>query len=352
MSRRTVAGLLAIVLIGALVVIAAGKPVPWATFRPGPTLNVLGDYDGKQIIKVTGRKTYPDQGALRMVTVYPSGPEDKLDLFTVLWSWASPADAVLPRDVVYKDAETNDSVRQESALQMSTSQDSATAAALDALGVKYRTDLVVAQVAKDGAAAKILRKGDVIRAIDGRTDADPNVMVDRIRKGTPGTTINLTIVRNGKQSDVRITTRPAEDDPRSARIGIAPGTDYAFPFDVDVQLPETIGGPSAGMIFALSIYDLLTPGSLTGGKAVAGTGEIAGDGVVGPIGGIGQKLAGAQRDGAELFLAPEENCAEAARAHYDRDKLRVVKIHTLEEAIKAVDTWRKNPDADLPRCTR
>jgi PDZ domain-containing protein len=104
-------------------------------------------------------------------------------------------------------------------------------------------------------------------------------------------------------------------------------------------------------MFALSLYDLLTPGSLTGGKQIAGSGEISSDGVVGPIGGIGQKLVGAQRDGARLFLVAAENCAEAARAHYDKNKLRLVKVHTLSDAIKAVNAWRENPNAALPGCT-
>lgn len=351
MTRRTGAGLLAIGLITVLVFIALSRDVPWVRYRPGPTVDVLDKFDGKQIIKVTGRKTYLDDGALRMVTVIPDGPQDKTDLISVVYGWAHPSISIYPHSI-YDEADTNESVRQNSAVQMSSSQDFATAAALDALGIKFRTDLVVADVAKDGAAAKLLKKGDVIRSIDGRSDADPNVMVTRIRASKPGDVLTLAITRNGKDQVVRVTTKPAADDPKSGRIGITPGTKYAFPFKVEIQLPENIGGSSAGMIFALSIYDVLTPGSLTGGKVIAGTGEINGEGVVGPIGGIGQKLAGAQRDGARLFLAPEENCAEAARSHYDHDKLRVVKIHTLKDAIKAVEAWRKNPDADLPRCTR
>lgn len=350
MNQRTVAGLLAFVLGSVLTVVAMLMPAPWVRFSPGPTIDVLGPFDGKEIIKVTGRKTYPDDGALRMVTVVPDGPENTRNLFVIVMGWWDPDVSIYP-DSIYEEDETNDSVRQESAAQMSSSQDFATAAALSALGIDYRTDLVVAEVAEDGAAAKILKKGDVIRAIDGKSDADPNVLVNRIREGTPGETITLTILRDGKQRDVQITTRPAADDPTSARIGIAPGSKFAFPFKVTVQLPASIGGPSAGMIFALSLYDLLTPGSITGGRAVAGTGEISPDGVIGPIGGIGQKLIGAQRDGAELFLVPEENCAEALRANYDRDKLRLVKVHTLTEAIEAVSDWGKDPAADLPRCT-
>lgn len=350
MSRRTLAGLVAIGLIGVLVVIVANTSVPWVRYRPGPTLDVLGKYEGREIIKVTGRKSYADDGALRMVTVVPDGPQTDAGWFWTLVGWVDRDVAIYPRSI-YDEKDTNESVRQNSAVQMSSSQEIAVAAALDAAGVKFRTDLVVADVAEDGAAAKILKKGDVIRAVDGRSDPDPDVMVGWIRASKPGDRIVLTVVRDGKESKIPIITRPAAEDPKTGRIGISSGSKYAFPFQVEIQLPDNIGGSSAGMIFALSIYDVLTPGSLTGGKSVAGTGEINADGIVGPIGGIAQKLAGAERDGAQLFLAPQENCAEAARANYDRDKLRVVRVHTLKEAITAVETWRENPDAELPRCT-
>lgn len=351
MSRRTAAGLVSIGLIVVLGVIAALLPVPWVRFSPGPTYDVLAAFDGKQIIKVTGRKTYEDDGALRMVTVIPDGPQAKVTLVTALAGWFDRDTSVYPRSI-YDETETNESVREESALQMSSSQDFATAAALDALGIDFRTDLVVAGVDEDGPAAKILKKDDVIRAIDGKTDDDPNALVTMIRETTPGESLTLTVLRDGKTTELPVTTGPATDDPKAARVGISVGSKFAFPFKVEIQLPANIGGSSAGMVFALSIYDVLTPGSLTGGKAIAGTGAITAEGVVGPIGGIGQKVAGAQRDGAELFLVPEENCAEAARAHYDPDKLRLVKIHTLKEAISAVEAWRSDPNADLPRCTR
>ena len=87
-----------------------------------------------------------------------------------------------------------------------------------------------------------------------------------------------------------------------------------MPFDVSVNINDDIGGPSAGLMFSLAIYDTLTPGSLTGGQVVAGTGTIDDGGQVGPIGGIQQKIAGAREAGAQLFLVPPDNCADAARA--------------------------------------
>ena len=82
---------------------------------------------------------------------------------------------------------------------------------------------------------------------------------------------------------------------------------FKFPFDVKISL-DKVGGPSAGMMFALGIVDTVTPGDLTGGKHVAGTGTITPDGAVGPIGGIGQKMVGARSGGATMFLAPAANC--------------------------------------------
>lgn len=349
MSRRTAAGLLALALI--VVIGAAGlrKPVRYVTFRPGPTINVLAKYDGKQIVSVSGHKTYRDDGGLRMVTVYAGGPGDQISLLGMVYGWLNPDDAVLPVSIYQGQTETAN--RQESAVEMSSSQDNATAAALSALGVKFSTEVQVSDVAKDGASVGKLAKGDVLVAVNGRTAPDATKLVNLIRKITPGTPTVLTIRRAGTEKKVTVTTKAAPDDPKVSRIGVGVAQDYVFPFKVKVSLPDTIGGPSAGMMFALAIYDVLTPGSLTGGRVIAGSGEITPDGKVGPIGGIGQKLPAAQRDGARLFLVAADNCAEAVHSHYDSDKMRLVKVDTLADAIKDVDAWRKDPNADLPRCT-
>jgi PDZ domain-containing protein len=350
MSRRTLAGLLALGLLVVLGAVAVTRPVDYVTFRPGPTMNVLGKYDGKTIVNVSGHKTYRDDGALRMVTVYAGGPGENTNLVELLYGWIDPDIAVLPKSI-YDKGETDETNRQQSAVQMSSSQDNATAAALSAVGIGYRTEVEVSGVAKDGASAGKLEKGDVLLAVDGKTTADPNRLVEVIRAIKPGTPTVLTVRRDGKELQIRVTTKPAEDDPKASRIGVSIQPDFVFPFKVRIRLPDTVGGPSAGMMFALSIYDVLTPGSLTGGKTIAGSGEITPDGTVGPIGGIGQKLPAAQRDGAKIFLVAADNCAEAVHAHYDADKMRLVKVTKLADAIKDVETWRDDPHAELPRCT-
>jgi PDZ domain-containing protein len=352
MSRRTVAGLLALGLLVALGIVAARTPVDYVTFRPGPTMNVLGKYDGKTIVTVSGHPAYRDDGGLRMVTVYPSGPDDNISLLNMVYGWIDPDIAVLPKDAVYEPNETDDTAQQESAVEMSSSQDNATAAALSALGIGYRTEVEVADVAKDGASAGTLEKGDVLLAVDGVPTAGPQGLVDQVRAIPPGTRTELTVRRDGAVRKVTVTTKAAADDPKVSRIGVGIKQDFVFPFKVRIKLPDSIGGPSAGMMFALAIYDVLTPGSLTGGKVIAGSGEITPDGTVGPIGGIGQKLPAAQRDGAKLFLVAADNCAEAVRSHYDPEKMRLVKVDKLADAIKDVEAWRDDPSADLPRCTR
>lgn len=351
MSRRTAAGLTALALLIGFAAYGFTQKVDYVTFRPGPTVDVLGkNGDGKDIIRIEGRRSYRDDGGLRLVTVYQSRPESEMTLTEMLFGWADPDIAVIPRSAVFKKKVTDKQVQQQSAAEMTSSQDSATAAALSAAGIEYRTRVVVSDVAEDGPSQGKLENGDTLLSVDGKPVTDTEAAIALIRDREPGDEVTLGIRRDGEDSDVRVTTTASAEDPDSARIGVGVGLDFVFPFTVDVDLDENIGGPSAGMMFALTIYDLLTPGSITGGKIIAGSGEISSDGIVGPIGGIGQKIAGAQRDGARLFLVAEENCAEAASAHYDKDKIRLVKVHTLDEAIKDVEAWSKNSDAELPGC--
>jgi PDZ domain-containing protein len=362
MSRRVVAGLLALGLIVVGAVLGMTANAPFVSFRPGPTVNVLGPNGDKQIISVTGHKTYRDDGALRLVTVYVTQPADKIGLFSALLGWADPDTAVLPYDAVYHEAVSNKCSQQQSAEQMTSSQDNATAAALSALDIKFKvrklTAIAVAAVDAKGPANGVLADDDQIVSVDGKPVTSSDALIGAIQSKKPGSQVKLGIRRCSLPTTVTITTKASPDDPKQSRVGVSLnptpdvyGLEGDFPFKVEINLSENIGGPSAGMMFALSIYDVLTPGSLTGGKVIAGSGEIDADGIVGPIGGIGQKLVGAQRDGAKLFLVAQENCAEAAKAHYDKDSMQLVKVHTLKQAIADVDAWRQNPDADLPGCS-
>lgn len=350
MSRRTAATLVAVVLLVAAIGLGSLQKGDWTIFTPGPTLNVLGRGHGGPMVSVAGRRSYRDGGALRMVTIVPTGPDQHVGLPGAIIGWLVPGSAVYPHEAIYGRTDTTRSVQQQSAVEMTSSQDSAQAAALGVIGIPYR--IGVAAVERKGPAYGRLKEGDTLTAVDGRPIRSLQQGVDLIKQRRPGTRLHLTVDRAGATRQVVVRTEARGSGGAAARQSqVAVSVVPRFPFKIRLRVDPDIGGPSAGMMFALSMYDLLTPGSLTGGGSIAGTGEIATDGTVGPIGGIEQKIAGAQRDGAHLFLAPASNCDEVRVAHYDHDEIRVVRVGTLRQAVAAVTRWRQDRRAALPSCS-
>lgn len=353
MSPRTQALLISLALIVGLGGWYSSRPGEFALFSPGPTVNLLGKYDGEQIVQVEGRKSFRDDGALRLVTIRTSRPEDRVGLFRAMQGWANPEVAVYPYRGIYRPTDTNESTREQSAQAMTSSQDAAVAAALGELGIDYDTAVGVAGISPEGPSDGVLREGDRIVSVAGTPASDTQAVVRTVQEKTPGTTVDVVVRRGDREVTRKVTTAPLGDsgaEAEQSRIGVTIQQVFDFPFDVEVALDETIGGPSAGMMFALSIIDVLTPGSLTGGKAIAGTGEIDPEGRVGSIGGVQQKIVGAQEDGAGLFLVPADNCDEAAAGHWDPETMRLARVATLEEAMQVVDRWVADPDAELPTC--
>ena len=351
MTQRTLAGILAVPLLIALWVTAALVPLPFVTYEPGLTVNVLGKNDeGKQIIEVSGRKSYPDDGQLRMTTVYVSQPkpDGRNNLFELMHDWISDEDAVYPYDAVYRQDETVEQNRQEGAAQMTSSQDAATAVALEELGYDV-TEPVVADVTAGAPADGQLEAGDVILAVDGTRTSTSSEVVAAVGEETAGQPLDFVVRRDGDRTDVSVTPQTVDGKPQ---VGIQIGTQVKkdLPVHVTVNIDPNIGGPSAGLMFTLGIYDTLTPGSLTGGKTVAGTGTMDASGAVGPIGGIQQKIVGARDAGAQLFLVPPDNCQEALGA--PNGDMRLVRADTMHDARVAIEAWVKDPEANLPTCEK
>jgi PDZ domain-containing protein len=229
---------------------------------------------------------------------------------------------------------------------MATSQDAAVEVALSEMGIDVPQVLAVTALTPGKPAADVLRVDDIIRTVAGTKVDDAQQLVDLITSSPAGEPLALGITRDGKRLDVSVT--PVTEDGRSV-IGITPEVaDYQFPFQVKININPAIGGPSAGLVFSLAVYDTLTPGSLTGGHEIAGTGEIAPNGDVGPIGGIQQKIAGARDDGAELFLVPIDNCADALQA--DNGDMRLVMAQTMHDVRVALEAYAQDENADLPSC--
>ena len=345
MTQRTWAGLLAVPLLLALWVIALITPLPFVTYQPGLTVDVLGAPNGKETIQVSGHKTYRDDGQLRLTTVYVTRPESDVNLLQLMAGWISTDDAVYPVRAVYPPGETDAASRQEGVLEMVGSQDAAVAVALTELGIHYDDATKVVTVDPKAPAGGVLKPGDLILAVNGNPVTTPSEVEKAVVASGTGKPLELRIERNGSERNVTLTPEESDGQPR---IGVQLLPSYRFPFDVSVGIDDQIGGPSAGLMFSLGIYDTLTPGSLTDGGVVAGTGTIAPTGKVGPIGGIQQKIAAARDTGAELFLVPAANCREALGA--DNGDMRLVRTSTMHEAVDALETWVDDPDAELPSC--
>jgi len=343
-TRRQLTLLIAVAGIAAAVLAAVLIPVPYVILSPGPTLNTLGTKpSGKALIQISGHHTYPTDGHLNLVTVaYQGGPADSLNLFAALQGWLTPHQAVVPQEELFGTGQTQQQVTRQDTQQMVGSQQLAQAAALCQLGIKFRTVDTINFVQAGMPAAGVLHKGDVITAVDGKPVTCKTPTGTLIKARAPGSAVVLTVDRNGVTHNFRLKTASAGG---KAVVGIGVLESYRFPFQVKISVGD-IGGPSAGLMFALGIIDKLTPGNLTGGRFIAGTGEIAANGAVSPIGGIQQKMAGARAAGATIFLTPAANCPDTAGAV--PQGLRLVKVSTLAGAMR--DLKALSAGGSVPSC--
>jgi PDZ domain-containing protein len=347
MEPRTAVMLIAAfsaVLIGALVMLL---PVKYAIENPGPVLNTLGKADGKSLIAISGHPTYPTSGQLDLTTVsLVGGPDRPVTLLAVVKGWLSHSSAVVPEEEIFAPGQTQQQSDAENQAEMVSSQESATAAALSTLGIAVPTTLSVAGTDAGSPAASVLLKGDVITSVNGTKITDLAKLRTVLATTKAGGRVAVRVKRDGKFKTLITKTAAAEPDGHTV-LGVYINPTFSFPFNVKIQI-ENIGGPSAGMMFALGIIDTLTPGDLTGGKHIAGTGTIDADGTVGAIGGIRQKLVGARRSGASYFLAPADNCNEV-QGHVPGG-LQVIKVSTLDQARTDVAAIASHQAAGLQSC--
>lgn len=336
--------------------------VPYAEMSPGPTYNTLGKARGEQVLSFPTKDVSDNafSGHLNMVTVRVTGSEYRMHLGQALYGWLTHDNTVVPHATLYPQNKSPQEVTEQNAAEFDQSLESAKVAALKELGKPVSSRVEVQSVLKDGPSQGVLHAGDVIKAVDGTAVSNPKDVADLVTRHEPGEKVDFTVVpsdkakaaeKDGKDpsdlpaTHVTVTTKKAKDG--RAIVGIVPGTDHTFPFPVRIHLAD-VGGPSAGMMFALGIIDKLTPKDLTGGKFVAGTGTIDAQGKVGPIGGVGMKTIAARDKGAEYFLTPEQNCAEAAS---DKpDGLTLVEVGTLDDAMSALKKIRTGHTDALPVC--
>ncbi|HLS25789.1 MAG TPA: S16 family serine protease [Beutenbergiaceae bacterium] len=377
-----VSGLATFALLATMLVL----PVPYAVQGPGPTFNTLAGHEPEQadddessetgaspgsgssdgdvgepvegadgelrLITISGSQVYPAAGELRLTTVVTAGgPGYPVRAGNVILAYWDREQAVQPVEAAFDPSLTREERDELSAQQMITSQEHATVAALTELGYEVPAVMHIVDAAPGTGAEGVVQEGDLITGIRGTgsedvTDVTTYADLAEVLQATAaGEEVTLVVERDGQEEPLPIIT--TDDGLGNTQLGIFLQADFDMPIEVEIAI-ENVGGPSAGVMFALGIIDVLTPGNLTGGNNIAGTGTISLDGRVGPIGGVDLKMIGAVEDGAEYFLAPTANCPEVVENI--PDGLEVVAVDHLSQARVAVEAIADGDTGDLPEC--
>lgn len=317
--------IVATALILGLAFAAFSLPLPiFYAYEPGPVRDV------EKLVEVSGRRTYSSEGSLYLTTV-------SIDLDVTFSEWVSAVFnkkiEIVSRDSVTGGQSFNDLENQQK-LEMEQSKQAASEVALGALGFgKPKGDgAEVVQPIEGSPADGVIQAKDLIVAVDGHKVATTCDASEAIAGHQPGDPIELTLKRAGDTETVEIEAGDNPSQPGSAFVGVFMKTaNYSYGPGDDVRFKTgNIAGPSAGLMFTLGLYDQLTPEDLTHGELIAGTGTIGCGGLVGPIGGIQQKVAGAEAEGATIFLAPADNAADARAVAGD---ITIVPVKTFDDAV-------------------
>ena len=353
LRRAVVAG--SFILVVALIATVFLVPVNAVIEAPGPTWNVLdnGSSSSQDVLKVSGTETYPTQGALRMTTVSVSGcPGYPVTTADLIAAWFSADKRIVDRNEVCPQDQSAEQVEETGKAQMTASQDSAVIAALVETGKAGAMHLTVTEVAEQQTSTEV-QAGDVLETItpeggQATTITSFSQLKELMTTIAEGTRVTLGVRRGDQQVAAALTTIAPQEGTTGSLLGLSLKISVDSKVDATFGLSD-VGGPSAGMMFALGVVDEITPGALTGGKDISGTGTIDINGQVGPIGGIQQKMAGARKAGSTYFLAPASNCDEV-KGHEPKG-MQVFAVGTLHEAVTATEAIASGDTSGLATCS-
>jgi len=324
--RGAIAGLLILGLLG-----IAGSLVPTnhGLEAPGLALSV------EPMIDLPAEYRHPYAGSFLLTTVFPQAP---ITAGQWVYGQLSPVVKIVPPERIVPPDKTPQQLAEEGNRMLDESRTLATVVALRMAGYDVQVlgeAVEVVSILPDSPAHDVLQPGDHIIALNDTPVRTASALAEMIRAQDPNANIRLLVERDDQQVQFTLPLMQplSADEPPRLGIGVQTvGFDVDLPFPVTVEPQKIAGGPSAGLMFTLTIYNLLTPEDLTGGRKIAGTGTINLDGQVGPIGGVEQKVAGAEGAGAEYFLSPPQNYEDAHRV---AKRIKVVEVATAEEAIKS-----------------
>ncbi|MXZ68162.1 MAG: PDZ domain-containing protein [Acidimicrobiia bacterium] len=324
----TAAGLVCSALVAGLLWFVT---VPYYAMWPGPIVEVV-DY----VEVENGPTVHPLNGDLYLLTV----SLQEVNAFALVEGWLDPVVDVVPRDLIRPEGVTPQEHRERNLRMMDESMDSAILAALDYLGVpvtRGENGVLVVSVLEDGPAAGILQPGDLVVAVERAPVDNLEEATDAIGSRKIGDMVVLSILREDERYEVEVTLAEHMEVPGRPMVGVSLGAytpPAELPFEIDIDRATSGGGPSAGMMYALGLIDLLTEEDLVRGNIIAGTGTISSDGHVGPVGGIRQKVVAARNAGARYILVPEQNYPDAVSA--GTEGVEIMSVSSIEEAVEAV----------------
>ena len=311
------------VLLVAVAFAAGWVPLPYFSFGPGPAREIV------PLIHVEGARTYGSSGHLVMTTIQFT----QLTALGALAAWIDPERSVVDDELVYPPGLSPSEEEQRATSQMDQSKIDAAAVVLDELTDYPREHGpgALVEFVGDGCPADgRLFPGDLIVRIDGHpvdSRSEASRLIDTV---STGDAIRFRVEADGESHDVGVTRGrcPGVDEPLIGILLVEP-----FPFEITIESGD-VGGPSAGLMWAVGLYDLLTPGDLTNGRTIAGTGSIDLEGRVGSIGGILDKVVAAREANADIMLVPRDNFDEVRGV--DAGDLTLISVSTFDQAIEAL----------------
>ncbi len=334
MTKQSWAAAVSALLFVITAAIIALSPVPFVTYGPGNTYNLFPQDDGAGIIRITGQRAYPVSGRVLMTTAEVTPVNGVVALPAGLYAWWSGAHEIMPEWAVYPAGASVSELETRDIEQMDTSVQDAAAAGLRAAGIRVDQLPEVLSVTDTGPAAGLLMAGDLILKVDGEETPTEVEVRKAINNRAIGDQVVFTVLRDRKEKQVRVSTTASKSQAGLPVVGVRFGLGYSYSPVVEINVDDRVGGPSGGLMMAVAVFDTVTSADLVGGRTIAGTGKIDGDGEVSEVGAVKGKIVAAQRDGAEIFLVPEGNCSEVPHAV----GIRVVPVSSLSEALTALET--------------
>ncbi len=346
MTRQTWTAVVSALVLIILAGVIAFTPIPYVAWDPGVTNDVLGQFDGADEITVHGAETAETSGSLLLTSVSVTSSSATLTLPSALLSYARQVRDVVPRDWAYPVGRSGADLSGDAAMRLNEAQESATVAALNAAGIAVQENPVVDSVSTGGPSYELLQTGDIIETVNDTAVRTADEVNTVIRSLAVGATADFGIVRGGSTMTVSVITQASSTDRSVPRVGVTMRPGYRYEPQVEFNVPD-VADESSGLVLSLAIYDKLRSEDLMSSRVVAGTGTIEANGTVGAVSGIAERMSGAERDGAEVFLVPAANCSEATEI---TTGMEIVRVSRLSDAVSSLDALSQGRAEAVPRC--